>query len=221
MVAADLISNIVPVLKREDTCLQALSWMELFRVSHLPLVEGNTYLGLVGDELIYSHGNLHDSLKVLPVRVEGTYVRADNHIYDVIRLVAAYKLSVVAVLDRRNSFLGTIMAMDIFKALNTLLCVGEPGGIIVLEINQADYSMAQVAQIIEYNEARILSCYVSHDKESRQLKLTLKVNTSHVDPLIDTFIRYGYTVKQSFVTGQEHEDSLRERYGLLMRYLSI
>ena len=37
MIASELISNVVPVLKPEDTCLQALNWMELFRVSHLPM----------------------------------------------------------------------------------------------------------------------------------------------------------------------------------------
>lgn len=29
MIASELISNVVPVLKPEDTCLQALNWMEL------------------------------------------------------------------------------------------------------------------------------------------------------------------------------------------------
>ena len=49
----------------------------------------------------------------------------------------------------------------------------------------------------------------------------LKINTLNVDPILDTFIRYGYTVKNSFVTGEEEQDSLRERYGLLMKYLEL
>ena len=44
MIASELISNVVPVLKPEDTCLQALNWMELFRVSHLPMEQGKMYL---------------------------------------------------------------------------------------------------------------------------------------------------------------------------------
>ena len=52
MIASELISNVVPVLKPEDTCLQALNWMELFRVSHLPMEQGKMYLGLVDDEMI-------------------------------------------------------------------------------------------------------------------------------------------------------------------------
>ena len=81
--------------------------------------------------------------------------------------------------------------------------------------------MAEIAQIVEYNEARILSCYLACHAASQQVKLTLKVNTLSIDPLLDTFIRYGYTIKDSFVTGQEEQDSLQERYGLLMKYLSM
>lgn len=221
MIAAELISNVVPVLKQEDTCLQALNWMELFRVSHLPMVQGKTYLGLVADELIYSHGDLNDKLGVLQVPVEGTFVYENNHIYDVIGLASSHQLSVVAVLDQKNNFAGSVMAMDILRTLDALLCAEQPGGIIVLEINRVDYSMAEIAQIVEYNETRILSCYLSCPSTSQQVKLTLKVNTLNIDPLLDTFIRYGYTIKNSFVTGQEEQDSLRERYGLLMKYLSM
>jgi len=216
-----LISNVVPVLKPEDTCLQALNWMELFRVSHLPMEQGKMYLGLVDDEMIYAHGDLNDRLDVLQIPVEGTFVYENYHIYDVICLAAGSLLSVVPVLDRKNNFVGSITLTDILRHLDTLLCVDQPGGILVLEVNRIDYSLAEVAQIVEYNEARVLSCYVSGNRDSQQLQITLKINTLNVDPILDTFIRYGYTVKNSFVTGEEEQDSLRERYGLLMKYLEL
>ena len=219
MIASELISNVVPVLKPEDTCLQALNWMELFRVSHLPMEQGKMYLGLVDDEMIYAHGDLNDRLDVLQIPVEGTFVYENYHIYDVICLAAGSLLSVVP--DRKNNFVGSITLTDILRHLDTLLCVDQPGGILVLEVNRIDYSLAEVAQIVEYNEARVLSCYVSGNRDSQQLQITLKINTLNVDPILDTFIRYGYTVKNSFVTGEEEQDSLRERYGLLMKYLEL
>ena len=203
------------------TCLQALNWMELFRVSHLPMEQGKMYLGLVDDEMIYAHGDLNDRLDVLQIPVEGTFVYENYHIYDVICLAAGSLLSVVPVLDRKNNFVGSITLTDILRHLDTLLCVDQPGGILVLEVNRIDYSLAEVAQIVEYNEARVLSCYVSGNRDSQQLQITLKINTLNVDPILDTFIRYGYTVKNSFVTGEEEQDSLRERYGLLMKYLEL
>ena len=172
MIASELISNVVPVLKPEDTCLQALNWMELFRVSHLPMEQGKMYLGLVDDEMIYAHGDLNDQIPV-----EGTFVYENYHIYDVICLAAGSLLSVVPVLDRKNNFVGSITLTDILRHLDTLLCVDQPGGILVLEVNRIDYSLAEVAQIVEYNEARVLSCYVSGNRDSQQLQITLKINT--------------------------------------------
>lgn len=221
MIASDLISNIVPVLNREDTCLQALNWMEVFRVSHLPMVQGKTYLGLVADELIYSHGDLNDKLEVLQVPAEETFVYGNDHIYEMVSLAASHLLSVVPVVDRKGNFMGSVTLTDILKGLEVLLCAGQDGGIIVLEINRIDYALSEIVQIVEYNEARILSCYTSCNKDSSQLRLTLKVNTLNIDPILNTFMRYGYTILNSFVTGEEEQDSLRERYGLLMKYMSI
>lgn len=221
MIASDLISNIVPVLNREDTCLQALNWMEVFRVSHLPMVQGKTYLGLVADELIYSHGDLNDKLEVLQVPAAETFVYGNDHIYEVVSLAASHLLSVVPVVDRKGNFMGSVTMTDILKGLEVLLCAGQDGGIIVLEINRIDYALSEIVQIVEYNEARILSCYTSCNKDSSQLRLTLKVNTLTIDPILNTFMRYGYTILNSFVTGEEEQDSLRERYGLLMKYMSM
>lgn len=221
MIASELISNVVPVLKPEDTCLQALNWMELFRVSHLPMEQGKMYLGLVDDEMIYAHGDLNDRLDVLQIPVEGTFVYENYHIYDVICLAAGSLLSVVPVLDRKNNFVGSITLTDILRHLDTLLCVDQPGGILVLEVNRIDYSLAEVAQIVEYNEARVLSCYVSGNRDSQQLQITLKINTLNVDPILDTFIRYGYTVKNSFVKPEILEYVSRKNYAFeQISYLS-
>ena len=52
----------------------------------------------------------------------------------------------------------------------------DKGGIIVLEINQVDYSMAQIGQIVESNDAKILSSTILSDASSTKLDVTLKIN---------------------------------------------
>ncbi len=41
MLAKTLLSDIVPVLKTSDTGMKALNWMEIFRISHLPIVNNS------------------------------------------------------------------------------------------------------------------------------------------------------------------------------------
>ena len=190
MIASSLPSNVVPVLKKEDTCVQALGWMDLFRVSHLPVLDGETYVGLLSDEIMYAHGSIHDSIGELDVPREMTFVYEDVHMYDVIGVASSRLLSVVPVLNRKEVYQGAILLTDILHNIDKLLCIDDPGGIIVLEVNKIDYSLAEVAQIVEYNEAKVLSCYVTCMPDSNKVEITLKVNMARIEPILDTFIRY-------------------------------
>ena len=221
MIASSLLSNVVPVLKKDDTCAQALGWMDLFRVSHLPVLDGETYVGLLSDEIMYAHGSIHDPIGKLDIHREMTFVYEDVHMYDVIGVASSRLLSVVPVLNRKEVYQGAILLTDILHNIDKLLCIDDPGGIIVLEVNKIDYSLAEVAQIVEYNEAKVLSCYVTCMPDSNKVAITLKVNTARIEPILDTFIRYRYVIKNTFVSGEEMNEEMRDRYGQLLKFMEM
>lgn len=221
MIASSLLSNVVPVLKKDDTCAQALGWMDLFRVSHLPVLEGETYVGLLSDEIMYTHGSIHDTIGMLDIPREMTFVYEDVHMYDVIGVASSRLLSVVPVLNRKEVYQGSILLTDILHNIDKLLCIDDPGGIIVLEVNKIDYSLAEVAQIVEYNEAKVLSCYVTCMPDSNKVEITLKVNMARIEPILDTFIRYRYVIKNTFVSGEEMNEEMRDRYGQLLKFMEM
>ena len=221
MIASSLLSNVVPVLKKDDTCAQALGWMDLFRVSHLPVLEGETYVGLLSDEIMYTHGSIHDTIGMLDIPREMTFVYEDVHMYDVIGVASSRLLSVVPVLNRKEVYQGSILLTDILHNIDKLLCIDDPGGIIVLEVNKIDYSLAEVAQIVEYNEAKVLSCYVTCMPDSNKVEITLKVNTARIEPILDSFIRYRYVIKNTFVSGEDINEEMRDRYGQLLKFMEM
>ena len=221
MIASSLLSNVVPVLKKDDTCAQALGWMDLFRVSHLPVLEGETYVGLLSDEIMYTHGSIHDTIGMLDIPREMTFVYEDVHMYDVIGVASSRLLSVVPVLNRKEVYQGSILLTDILHNIDKLLCIDDPGGIIVLEVNKIDYSLAEVAQIVEYNEAKVLSCYVTCMPDSNKVEITLKVNTARIETILDTFIRYRYVIKNTFVSGEDINEEMRDRYGQLLKFMEM
>jgi hypothetical protein len=97
----------------------------------------------------------------------------------------------------------------------------QPGGIIVLELIERDYSLSQIAQIIESNNVKVLSMYITSPPDSTKLEVTLKVNTGDLGSVIRTFERYNYEVK-TWVTNNDSMDSFySERFDLLMKYLNI
>jgi acetoin utilization protein AcuB len=218
--ARELKSDILIPLRPEDTGITALGLMDELRVAHLPVVGDGEYLGLVSDFAVY---NMHDpdaGISTLRPSLKHVYVSENQHIYDVIRLVAENKISLLPVLSDKGQFLGVITLQELIAQLAIITSAGNPGSIIVLEINDKDYLLTEIAQIVEANDAKVLSLYVSTFHDSTRMEITLKLNRMDIGPVLQTFSRFNYTIKASF-SENTYFESLQERYDSLMNYLNI
>ena len=95
------------------------------------------------------------------------------------------------------------------------------GGVIVLELNANDYSLAQIARIVEDNDAKILSSHVTSIPNSFKMEVTLKINQTDLTSIIQSFQRFDYTIKASFQGSNRQEDVLRKNYDHFMLYLNV
>jgi CBS domain-containing protein len=221
MQAKDLISEAVPSLKTSDTGQTALNWMEIFRISHLPIVNNLDFLGLISDSDIYDMNQPEEPIGNHTLTLLKPFVTTEQHLFEVIGLAARLKLTVVPVLDEKNHFKGVITTTDLVRYLAGISSMDQQGGIIVLELIERDYSLSQIAQIVESNNVRVLSMYITSPPDSTRLEVTIKVNTNDLVSVIRTFERYNYDVK-SWVTSDDSMDKFySERFDLLMKYLNI
>jgi CBS domain-containing protein len=149
------------------------------------------------------------------------YVTTDQHLFEVIGLASRLKFSVVPVLDINNHYKGLITTNDLIRNIAGISSMDQPGGIIVLEMIERDYSLSQIAQIVESNNVKVLSMYITSPKESTRLEVTLKVNTTDLLSLIRTFERYNYDVKTWVTTNDSIDRFYFERFDLLMKYLNM
>ncbi|MCX6301889.1 MAG: CBS domain-containing protein [Bacteroidia bacterium] len=221
MIANDLISEIIPSLKTSDTGQTALNWMEIFRISHLPIVNNQDFLGLISDTDIYDMNQPEEPIGNHELTLLKPYVTDNQHLFEVIGLAARLKLSVVPVLDNDNRYKGVITSSDLIRHIAGISSMDQPGGIIVLELIERDYSLSQIAQIVESNSTKVLSMYITSPAESTRLEVTLKVNTTDLLALIKTFERYNYDVKTWVTTNDSIDRFYSERFDLLMKYLNI
>lgn len=221
MLAKDLLSDVVPSLKTSDTGLQALSWMEIFRISHLPIVNNKEFLGLISDTDIYDLNMADEPIGNHGLSLFSPYVTGDQHIFEVIELVSRLKLTVVPVLNQEKHYLGLITMNDLIQQFADLAGLKDPGGIIVLELHQNDYSLSQIAQIVEGNDAKILGLYLSSSDESMKMELTLKINRTDLSAIIQTFHRFNYTIKASYHEDEDMDSFYTSRFESFMRYLNI
>jgi len=220
MIAKDLVNSSFLPLRTSDTALTALSWMDEYRVSHLPVVNNTEYLGLISDTDIYNQSDLEESVGNHNLSLNRPFVEQNQHIYDVVRLMASLKLSLIPVLDDKNNYLGVITQTNLIHEIANITSIQNPGATIVLEVSVNDYSLSEIAQIVEGNDAKILSSFITSQPDSTKLDVTLKINRMDFYPILQTFNRYDYIVKASYGESDYYED-LQERYDLLMNYLNV
>lgn len=221
MVAKDLISEVVPSLKTSDLGQTALNWMEIFRISHLPIVNNLEFLGLISDADIFDMNQPNEPIGNHALTLLKPYVYADQHIFEVIGLAARLKLTVVPVLDSNDYYKGVITTTDLIRHLAGMSAMDQPGAIIVLEVIERDYTLSQIAQIIESNNIKVLSMYVTSPPDTTKLEITIKLNSNDLNSVIRTFERYNYDVKTWVASTDSIDQFYQERFDLLMKYLNI
>jgi len=221
MIAQNLLSEVVPPLRPTDSGQKALNWMEIFRISHLPVVEGKRLIGLISDKIIYDLNIIEKPVGDYSDHLLSPHVRTNQHIYEVFSAIAALKLSAIPVIDLHHEYCGVITTMDLAQRFANMIAIQETGGVIVLELNNIDYSLPRIAQIVEGNDAKILSLYVANEPESTLMTVTLKVNVIDLSAIIQTFVRYDYNIKAVFMDDSKINDVYDDRFDQLMKYLNI
>jgi acetoin utilization protein AcuB len=220
MFASELISNSIPPLRTSDTVQKSLERMTEFKLYHLPIVNESQFIGLVAEEDLIEIKDTEQAIGALSLPLLNPFVYDDAHLYDIIRLFNQLKLSIVPVLDHKKNYLGMISVNNVLEYTSDMYAVKEHGGIIVLEINNRNNSLSHMAQIVEADNAQILSSYVQSFPDSTKLEVTLKINKTELSGIIASFERYNYQVKAVFNTTLA-DDGTEDRYNSFMNYLNV
>lgn len=220
MRAADLITHSVPVLKKTDTGSFALQTMADHHLSQLPIVQSEKLLGLVREEDILNHHNNEAKLQEMKLKLLKPFIHDYEHIFEVLKVSSELKLKVIPVVDKDENYLGAITLEDLMNYFARDTDILEPGAIVVLEIAVGDYSLADIARIIEQENAKILCVFAGTDKEKTKIELTLKLNVSDIQGIIQSLQRHSYVIKDSYQEPEYFED-LKDRYDSLMDYLDV
>ena len=219
MLNKELISTSIPSLKMTDSVFQAMELMNEFCVKQLPVVADDKYIGLVfEDDLMNSDDSAE--LESVSTHFSKVAVHGAMHFIEAVQTANDYHLTVVPVIEKDNDFSGVILVSDLLRHLGKITGASEPGGLLVLEMDQRNFSFAEISKLIETNDAQITQLNTSWDSGSDSFLVTIKINKFEISDIVATFQRYDYQVKYYF--GEElYENELKDNYDHLMNYLSI
>ncbi len=219
MIAENLLSNEIIPLRTSDTGNEALSIMGDFYIRHLPIVDGKQFLGLISEDDILNH-DFEAPVGSYFLSISRPYIKAKDHIYEVMRIFKESQLTIIPVINNENEYQGLITLEDLLNYFAGTASFVEPGSVLVLELNKVDYSLTEIARLVESENAAILSSFVTSSVNSPAMEVTLKINRQNIQTIIATFVRFDYSIKASF-SEQDYFDVLKDRYESLMSYLSV
>ncbi|QCR24292.1 CBS domain-containing protein [Pontibacter sp. SGAir0037] len=221
MIAEELINQMIPPLKLYDTVEKALRWMDEFRVNELPVVGNRKYMGLATESHLIELNDRSQTLKDVQLEFSDVTVMHFQHFYDVMEAAIKNKIQVVPVLDEMQEYMGIITINDTLAAFGQMSALQGQGSILVLSMSERDYSLSHISRLIEEENTKILSAYVSPDElDPYNIKLTLKLNSTDLTRIIATLERFEYRITAQFQDGNNY-DVGRDRLDMLFKYLDI
>jgi len=107
LIAIELTSKTIDSLRTSDTGEEAITMMGVFHVKHLPIVNNEQLLGLISEEDILDK-NMDEAIGSYRLSMIKPYVNQNDHLFEVMKLMAQHKLTVVPVIDHDKKYLGLI-----------------------------------------------------------------------------------------------------------------
>lgn len=219
MLAKFAIEESIPYLKLSDEIVFAIELMEEYKQEHLPVVKGKKLIGVISEQQLLEATD-EKTLADFKFPFTKIAVNQNAHIFDAMKAGYECNSSVLPVVDENENYIGLISPKSLLIKLSEFNFANEVGGIFVIELNANDYSLSEIARLIEANKASILSIATAKINDFNKMQVTVKVNTLDLTYILATLERYEYNITHIFQHA-EQVDYLKERYNELMNYMDM
>lgn len=217
MFAIQLISKQVQPIRISDDTESAIVYMQELNVNELPVVHDQHVIGYISvAELL---GNMNRSIAQLLSTAKPICAKADTHLFDLLKSMSDHHLDAIAIEDEQEQFAGIVLQSDLPSALIDHSLLSQPGASLVIETSLKNYSLSEIARIIESNGVHILhTMLVSDSVDSEKLYLNLRIHTLDTAATLASLSRFGYNVVYCSII--QRDDSDENRLKWLMKFIN-
>ncbi len=220
MLISQFLSNADFSIQNADSIQQALEKLQDMLCKELVVLNGDDYIGLVNETILLDAEDEDAPLSSIKINTAPIQLKFNQHPYDALVMITVYNSTIIPVLDQDNKYIGVSTQLDILKAISSIQSQNESGAIIVLAIGLHDFSLSQIAHLVESDNCRILNCATKINLESDNIEVTLKVDKSNINALLNSFLRHNYLILETHNTIAAFDDTA-DRYQQLMNYINI
>ncbi|WP_293946477.1 MULTISPECIES: CBS domain-containing protein [unclassified Sphingobacterium] len=220
MLIGQFLSNADFSIQKTDSIQLALEKLQDMLCKELVVLNGDEYIGFVNESNLLDADDEQAPISTIKINTAPIQLKFNQHPYDALVMTTVYNSSLVPILDQDNKYIGVSTLLDILKAIALIQSQNESGAIIVLSIGLHDFSLSQIAHLVESDNCRILNCATKINLESDSIEVTLKVDKTNINSLLNSFLRHNYIVMETHNTVAAFDDTA-ERYQQLMNYINI
>ena len=220
MLTAELINNNIPRLQLQYTITKALQLINDYRVTHLPVVSDDKYLGLISEDDLLDVEEEKGTIEYLQENFIVGHVKENEHFLNAVKCSNQFETTVVPVINEEKELVGVITVTDLLKALGDFSGANEIGGIIVMEMERIQFAISEISRIVESNDATILHLNTTVQPETGLLTVSLHLNKKEIAAIVSAFERYEYDIIYYF-GDEKFENEIHSNYRHLMSYLDI
>ncbi len=219
MIVDNYISNHIIPLKLDDNFSLSARLMDEGKLSYFPVLNGNTYCGLISDLDIYELENL--GVKIVDRRdlLKDLYIYNSQTLFEATSIILDNSLDILPVVDKNKKYLGVLTVNKLLEAYSTYTAANQQGDVIQIVLNYNDLYISEISRIIENEDARIINLFLVPISESTQVRLIIKLNKMGLCRVVKALERYDYKVEYFYQ--YMAEEDLSDNYGMLMKYLSM
>ena len=220
MLISQFLSNADFSIQNADSIQQALDKLQDMLCKELVVLNGDDYIGLVNETILLDAEDEEAPLSSIKINTAPIQLKFNQHPYDALVMITVYNSTIIPILDQDNKYIGVSTQLDILKAISSIQSQNESGAIIVLATGLHDFSLSQIAHLVESDNCRILNCATKINLESDNIEVTLKVDKSNINALLNSFLRHNYLILETHNTIAAFDDTA-DRYQQLMNYINI
>jgi acetoin utilization protein AcuB len=220
MLTTDLINNTIPRLQLKETVSTALRLMSDLRITHLPVVSEEKYLGLISEDVLLDVAEEETPVELLQESFLQRAVVYNEHFLSAVNFTSRFDTNVVPVVNEELELTGSILGEDLLKVLSNFCGANSIGSIIVLEMERSQFSISEISRIIESNDDTILNLNTVINPTTGILTVTLQLSKNEVSVIVASFERYQYNVIAYF-GNEKFENKIDSNFRHLMNYLDI
>lgn len=220
MLISQFLSNADFSIQNADSIRQALEKLQDMLCKELVVLNGDDYIGLVNETILLDAEDEDAPLSSIRINTAPIQLKFNQHPYDALVMITVYNSTIIPILDQDNKYIGVSTQLDILKAISSIQSQNESGAIIVLATGLHDFSLSQIAHLVESDNCRILNCATKINLESDNIEVTLKVDKSNINALLNSFLRHNYLILETHNTIAAFDDTA-DRYQQLMNYINI